>query len=119
MLYLFAAWTHQMDDKKFLKEMIQFLERGREHKNQLKPLYKYSFERYGTSFSLKDENRKNLETAHERLKRKAEEEMKKLRAGDATDEQLETLDFESGEKRMDFFLNEAREKGLLEDDDID
>ena len=119
MLYLFAAWTHQMSDKKFLKEMIQFLERGKEHKYQLKPLYKYSFERYGTSFSLKDENRKNLETAHERLKRKAEEEMKKLRAGDATDEQLETLDFESGEKRMDFFLNEAREKGLLEDDDID
>ena len=117
MLYLFTAWTHQLDNKKYLREMIQFLERGKEHEQQLKPLYKYGFDRYGTSFSMKIENRKNLETAHERLKRKSEEEINKLKMGNATDEQLETLDFESGAERMEFFLNEAKEKGFLEDDE--
>ena len=55
MIFLFSAWSHHQNDKKFLKEMIQRLERGEDTKDQLRALYKYSLERYKQTFSNKEE----------------------------------------------------------------
>ena len=54
MLYLMSAWSHQMDDVEMLKEMIYFLERGPKNGPQLKPLYRYVYDRYQKTFTTRD-----------------------------------------------------------------
>jgi hypothetical protein len=54
LLYLFSAWTHDMNDKNFIKEMIVHLERGVGNELQLVPLYRYAFDRFGETFSERD-----------------------------------------------------------------
>lgn len=54
MLYLLSAWTHNPQNKDFLKEMILYLERGERTQRQLEALYKYSYARYGKTFSTAD-----------------------------------------------------------------
>lgn len=51
MLYLFSAWTQNPDNVDLLKEMIYYLERGKNTKKQLKILYTYSFSRYGKTYT--------------------------------------------------------------------
>ncbi len=51
MLYLLSAYSHQMDNKGFLKEMIFYLERGEFNQKQIRPLYEYASERYGEVFA--------------------------------------------------------------------
>ena len=54
MILLMSAWSHHQDDKKFLKEMIQRLERGEDNQEQLRALYRYALERYKQTFSSKE-----------------------------------------------------------------
>lgn len=54
MLYLFSAWSHDMQEADMLKEMIYFLERGEKNYPQLKPLYRFAFNRYGQTFTSRD-----------------------------------------------------------------
>lgn len=54
MLFLFSAWSHDMDQVDMLKEMIYFLERGEKNHDQLKPLYRYAYKRYNKTFTSRD-----------------------------------------------------------------
>lgn len=54
MLYLFSAWSHDMQQTDMLKEMIYFLERGEKNQDQLKPLYRYAFTKYKKTFTSRD-----------------------------------------------------------------
>ena len=54
MILLMSAWSHHQDDKSFLKEMIQRLERGDDNQEQLRALYRYALERYKQTFSSKE-----------------------------------------------------------------
>ena len=54
MLYLFSAWSHDMEQADMLKEMIYFLERGEKNHEQLKPLYRYAYKRYNKTFTSRD-----------------------------------------------------------------
>lgn len=54
MLYLFSAWSHQMEDVEMLKEMVYFMERGQKNGPQLKPLYRYIYDRYKKTFTTRD-----------------------------------------------------------------
>lgn len=51
MLFLLSAYSHQMDNKAFLKEMIFYLERGDFNQKQIRPLYEYAAKRYGKVFA--------------------------------------------------------------------
>jgi len=53
MLYLLSSWSHQIDNKELLKEMILWLERGDENQKQLRPLYTYASQKYGEVFAKK------------------------------------------------------------------
>jgi hypothetical protein len=53
MLYLFSAWTHELNNLELLKEMIFFLERGRNNSKQLRPLYSFAMNHYGKTFTSK------------------------------------------------------------------
>lgn len=54
MLYLFSAWSHDMQQTDMLKEMIYFLERGEKNHEQLKPLYRYALSKYRKTFTSRD-----------------------------------------------------------------
>lgn len=62
MLYLLSAWSHQPARVEFLKDTIQFLERGVQNQKQLEPLYKYMFERFGETFARKKVEGLNLDS---------------------------------------------------------
>ncbi|MCO4792596.1 MAG: hypothetical protein KC493_02700 [Bacteriovoracaceae bacterium] len=117
MLYLFAAWSHEIHKKEFLKEMIQFLERGKENTMQLTPLYQFAYKKFGTTFSLKD---KLKEDAKARLDRKIKEELEdELRREKQNNSEIDDSRFESEEKKIEYFLDNAKEaKNSDEDEDV-
>jgi hypothetical protein len=51
MLTLLSAWTHEPEQDKIVKQMIQYLERGKKNQLQLDPLFKYAQMVYGETFS--------------------------------------------------------------------
>jgi hypothetical protein len=53
MLYLFAAWSQNPENLDLMKEMIYYLERGKNTKKKLKILYTYSFKRYGKTYTTR------------------------------------------------------------------
>ncbi len=53
MLYLFSAWSHDIDNQDMLREMVYFLERGEKSGAQLRPLYRYALTRYGKTFTTR------------------------------------------------------------------
>ena len=82
LLYLFAAWSQDTDNIEWLKEMIYYLERGKDTKKQLKSIYKYSYKRYRKTFSSRKDVeetddpeialQRNIELAEKDAQRKAE-----------------------------------------------
>ena len=115
MIYLYSGWSHVTEKKAFLKEMIQFLERGNNSYDYLAPLYKYSFKKFGTNFSIKKYNLK--ESAAERVKRLAIEEEK------LQDEKIKNVkssdiegEFENEDQKVEYFLKRAKEAGVEENE---
>ena len=116
--YLFSAWSHVTGKKEYLKEMIQFLERGKTREEVLSPLYKYSYKIFGTNFSLQ----KNMlkESASEQLKRKIieeeEAELKKLENSDKNSAEVDG-DFENDDEKVKYFLKKAKEDDSFIEDE--
>lgn len=117
MIYLMSAWTHVLENKNFLRQMIQFLERGEQNALYLAPLYEYSLRTYGTSFSKTSEEFRGKEGEMAKLERKGQEELQK--------ELRETLNqgpdkdgnFKNDQDKVNFFLKKAKESGI--DTDFD
>lgn len=115
MVYLFAAWTHNLDNENFLREMIKFLERGKGNNIHLQPLYEFAYKKYGSNYSGDDALRK--ETAQKRLERKTEEELEK----ELEVERKRNVDniegsFNTDEDKIKFFLQKAKDDGGNSDD---
>ncbi len=53
MLYLFSAWSQDLQNVDMLKEMIFYLERGRTNAIQLRALYKFALKQYGKTFTTR------------------------------------------------------------------
>ena len=117
-VYLFSAWSHFLKNKEFVREMIQFLERGTRNDLVLQELYQYSFKNFGTTFSRKEEFLK--ETQMLKLKRKIEKEeqdfINKVRKEEIVPPE-ENL--ESKEEQVKIFLQEAKTEGSDLDDEED
>ena len=111
---LFASLSHEEKSRSFLKEMIQFLERGRNEKVILSPLYRYAFDIFGSSFSTSDENLK--ETFRERLSREVKNEENKEREEILTIPDVEMPEqFDSEEDKVKRYLQKAKDKGIDRD----
>lgn len=54
MLYLFSAWSQDTSNVEILKEMIFYLERGSKYHKHLSTFYKYSYAKYGKTFTTRD-----------------------------------------------------------------
>lgn len=114
MIFLYSAWSHVTENREFLREMIQFLERGKDNTIHLTPLYEYAYRKFGTTLSTKDELLK--EDAESKLKRKMDEEIEEdMRKGASGGEYFEQ-NFESKEAREKYLLKKAKQDG--EDIDI-
>lgn len=109
MVYLFSAWSHVPERKQFLREMIQFLERGKKNELNLTPLYEFARVLYGTNFS-KDEDTID-ETAEEKLKRKIKIELKDELKSVQTQGTTTDGKFESDEARVKYYLQKAKDSG--------
>ncbi len=112
MLYLFSAWSHQMEDVEMLKEMVYFMERGQKNGPQLKPLYRYIYDRYKKTFTTRDvgldENDPDI-----RLQRQIELEAnaERQRLQEKPKEAPKVVPI-TPRDRMDEFLRKAREEKL-------
>ncbi|WP_127717640.1 hypothetical protein [Halobacteriovorax sp. HLS] len=117
--FLFAAWSHVTEKKEYIKEMIQFLERGKMSYEVLAPLYDYSYKEFGSNFSIMRDNLRENEA--EKLKRKIKEEAaaEKLKL---EQEDLNTVkeegDFENEDEKVKYFLEKAKDSEALEDSNI-
>jgi hypothetical protein len=117
--YLFASWSHVTSKKEYLKEMIQFLERGSMNYEILSPLYDYSYKVFGSNFSIIRNNLK--ESATEELKRKIQEEeaqeRKKIESLDDDQAQVDG-EFSNDEEKVEYFLKKAKESADEEQENM-
>src|SRR5690606_31401139 len=109
MLYLYSAWTQDMENLDLLKEAIFFLERGRDNTLQLRPLYFFALKHYGKTFTTR-----RLFNDHEDpalvLQRKIEiENIEKAQAAERAKAQLPEEKELTPDERMDFYLRQAKE----------
>ncbi len=120
MIYLFSAWGHIVEQESFLKEMINFLERGDGNIKQLTPLYKYAYDKYGDSFSNRKDILTKIESVSDRLKRKIEEELtleikqEELKEANKVEEQEENI-FKSDKEKIKYLLRKAKTEGINTD----
>lgn len=111
MLYLFSAWTQDLDNVEMFKEMIYYLERGRNQFKQLRPLYAFALKHYGKTFTTRkifnDHEDQNVV-----LQRKIELENIE-RIEDAKKENVEVIPAPelTPNEKMNMYLKRAREEG--------
>ncbi|WP_408096236.1 hypothetical protein ACJVC5_14445 [Peredibacter sp. HCB2-198] len=118
MLYLFSAWSQEVENVELLREMIFYLERGRSNTRQLRALYTYSLKQYGKTFTTRkifsESDDPNLV-----LQRKIEIENieKKQQAEISKQAPPQPVELTPDEK-MNLYLKKAREEGPAAKNDM-
>lgn len=108
MTYLLAAWSHDVQNREYLRVMINFLERGEKNIKFLKPLYEFAFKKYGTNLSSKEEL--ILESAHEKMLRKSKEELEKEIQNEANFKAPKREgEFANEDEKIKYFLQKAKD----------
>jgi hypothetical protein len=119
MVYLYAGWSHRTGKEEFLREMIQFLERGGgSNLYYLAPLYKYAQKRFGTSLSSVSGNLEKYESAARKLKRKTQEELEK-ELKEARDDGSDVVDedFANEKEKIKYHLQRVKDKNINTDNE--
>ena len=77
-IYLFSAWSTNFEDKRYLKAIINTLERAKKFESPLlKQLYDFSIQKFGQTFSIRDEISKKYDSSDVRLRRELKKEVSK------------------------------------------
>jgi hypothetical protein len=115
MTYLYSAWSHDLDNRDFVRVIILFLERGEENLKFLQPFYEYAYKKFGTNLSSANDSLE--ETASERLKRNMSDDLD-TEAKKASNEKEAKfgIHFSSQEEKIKFYLQKAKEKKKNTDD---
>jgi hypothetical protein len=115
MTYLYAAWSHDLTNRDYIRVIILFLERGKSNLKFLKPFYEYAFKHFGSNLS--SDNEFLLETADEKLKRRMKEELEGeiKKESDTVAPKFEG-NFSSPEEKVKFNLQKAKENKTNSDD---
>ncbi len=118
MLYLLSAWSQETENVELMKEMIFYLERGRNNHLQLRPLYKFANKHFGKTFSTKKEFLED-DDQNLALQRKIEiESIEKTQDAEkrknATGEAIEL----TPDEKMNLYLKKAKEEGPLDNKDM-
>ncbi len=113
---LYSAWTHEMDDQGYIKELIYFLERGKTNEVYLIDIYSYARNRWGTNFStIKDKRDESLEVENKRIEKENKELFNQNLLDDESD--LENT-FKTDKEKLEYLLKKSREKKRSYTDDI-
>lgn len=118
MLYLFGAWTQEMENFELLKEMIFYLERGRDTQKQLKPLYEYALKKYGKTFTTKEIF---SETDDQNIALQRKIEIERIKSTQEADREKEKPPVEpdlSPDEKMNIYLKKAKESGPSDQKDM-
>ena len=73
MIYLLSAWTHSFDNKKYLQEMLFYLDRDKSNFVHTLPLYQYAYKLWGNDFKSFTESISNAKKAAGKLNPRQEE----------------------------------------------
>ena len=77
-IYLFSAWSIDFDDVRYLKAMINTLERSKKFSSPLlNQLYDFSIKKFGETFSVRDEITKKYDSSSARFRKELAEEAKR------------------------------------------
>lgn len=116
MLYLLSAWSHD-PSLNYVKEMIEFLERGEGNELQLEVLYNYAYDRYKMTFASRNLDigsgevrlRKSIELENQR-------ELKELKK--RAEEKVVVLPELSKEEELKLILNKAKKEDNQKENEI-
>lgn len=110
MLYLFSAWTQDIEKVEMFKELIFYLERGLRNQAQLAPLYEFAYKKFGKTFTTRT-GTAGAGDYNMQLQRKIElennqkvQELKKEKPDVTSEGEL------SPNERMNDYLRKAKEK---------
>lgn len=107
--YLYAAWSHDLNNKEYIRFIIQFLERSKDNASYLKPFYDYAFKKFGSSFSSREGSL--VEDPKEALKRKGQEQLAQDVKTERDRNDMNRVDeFTSDEEKIFFHLNQAKDR---------
>ncbi len=115
MTYLFSAWSHDLNNKDFIRVIILFLERGQLNLKYLKPFYEYAYRKFGSTLS--SDSGYLSETADETLKRRIDEEIT-TEVKNETDKNGPSFEgqFSTQQEKVDFYLQKAKDKKMNSDE---
>ena len=109
MIYLYTAWSHDLDNAGYIRVIISFLERGNKNFRFLQPFYDYAFKKFGTNLSG-DQNTL-IESAAEKLKRKITEDIEEESLNNTnTKPSVIEGNFSDPEEKIKYFLDKSKDK---------
>lgn len=115
MIYLYSAWSHDLDNKEYIRLIIQFLERGNSNIKYLKTFYEYAFKKFGSNLSQLFENLK--ESNLEKLKRMSSDELEKeIIKENQTVSSPSDVDSMTNDEKIKYNLIKAKEKNQNTDE---
>jgi len=115
MTYLYAAWSHDLGNRDFVRVIILFLERGKSNLKFLKPFYEYAFKKFGSNLSA--DNEFLLETPDEKLKRRMKEELEnEIKKEENANAPKFEGNFSTPDDKIKFYLQKAKEGKQNSDD---
>ena len=115
MTYLYSAWSHDLDNRDFVRVIILFLERGKLNLKYLKPFYEFAYKKFGSTLSS-DSGYLN-ETVTESLKRKISDELENEVKKEANQPVMKTDgQFASPDDKINYNLQRAKDKKINSDD---
>ncbi len=113
---LYSAWTHEMERKEYIRQLIYFLERGKNHQVYLIDIYSFSRHRWGSNFStLKESRDESIEVENQRIREENQKSFDKRLLDDESD--LEGT-FKTDKEKLKFLLKKSKEKKRYYSDDI-
>lgn len=115
MTYLYSAWSHDVNNRDFVRVIILFLERGQANLKYLAPFYQFAYKKFGSSLSSASGflNETAAETLKRRITEELEGEVKK-----ETDQEIFSTEgqFSTPEDKIKFNLQKAKDKKINSDD---
>lgn len=115
MTYLYSAWSHDEENRDFVRVIILFLERGQANIKYLTPFYKFAYKKFGSSLSSASGYLNEM--ASETLKRRITEELD----GEVKKEKDQATlrsegQFATPEDKIKFNLQKAKDNKINSDD---
>lgn len=115
MTYLYSAWSHDPENRDYIRVIILFLERGKLNLKYLKPFYEYAYKKFGSSLSTDSGflSETPAETLKRRISEDLEAEVKRAAEKKATNFEGQ---FGSPEDKIKFNLQKAKDQKINSDD---